>query len=418
MKQDKSKLLPFIREDVYGVNPSSIQIIGWEIHKFNIQKEWKYSQGENIKIGVIDTGCDLDHIDIKNNILTGINLVDPRKDPYDDNGHGTHVCGSIAAENNGLGMVGVSPKSKIVPIKALDGSGSGNNKVIAQGIIFAADNNCDFITMSLGSSSNSTDIYNAILYAVKRGCIIFCAAGNSGESSPIMYPARHKEVIAIGSVLKNNPEVALESIRQRLLQESDMYVQEFGAIPESLANARISISKLQKQLREERRAFEESQKNKVEPQTPLQFFQNRQDNPFNIPSGPPTTNRPTGTSRVSNNNDTQFVSDVSIQRFQEGANAFSKSLNDAPLQNLSDSLSSFNSASQALINSLQSFEAKFSEGMKGTIAHDASVQVSFSDSLAVDLPKNNNTISMVDMVVNAIRPLIATEITRGLKREV
>jgi TP901 family phage tail tape measure protein len=220
------------------------------------------------------------------------------------------------------------------------------------------------------------------------------------------------------TLLKNNPEVALESIRQRLLQESDMYVQEFGAIPESLANARISISKLQKQLREERRAFEESQKNKVEPQTPLQFFQNRQDNPFNIPSGPPTTNRPTGTSRVSNNNDTQFVSDVSIQRFQEGANAFSKSLNDAPLQNLSDSLSSFNSASQALINSLQSFEAKFSEGMKGTIAHDASVQVSFSDSLAVDLPKNNNTISMVDMVVNAIRPLIATEITRGLKREV
>jgi thermitase len=203
MKQDKSKLLPFIREDVYGVNPSSIQIIGWEIHKFNIQKEWKYSQGENIKIGVIDTGCDLDHIDIKNNILTGINLVDPRKDPYDDNGHGTHVCGSIAAENNGLGMVGVSPKSKIVPIKALDGSGSGNNKVIAQGIIFAADNNCDFITMSLGSSSNSTDIYNAILYAVKRGCIIFCAAGNSGESSPIMYPARHKEVIAIGSVDRN-----------------------------------------------------------------------------------------------------------------------------------------------------------------------------------------------------------------------
>lgn len=199
----RSSLLPFIRDDIYGLSPSSSQIIGWEINKFKIQEEWKYSQGENVKIAVIDTGCDLDHIDLKTNILSGINLVDPKKDPYDDNGHGTHVCGSIAAENNGLGMVGISPKSKIVPIKALDGSGSGSNKTIAQGIIFAADNKCDLITMSLGSPNNSIDIYNAILYAIKKNCVIFCAAGNSGENSPIMYPAKHDEVIAIGSIDRN-----------------------------------------------------------------------------------------------------------------------------------------------------------------------------------------------------------------------
>lgn len=205
MKKRKTdcSLLPFIRENVYGLNPSVAQIIGWEINTFNIQNQWKYSTGENVKVAVIDTGCDLDHPDIKNNLLQGINILDPKKDPYDDNGHGTHVSGSIGAENNGHGMVGVAPNSKILPIKALDAAGNGNNKNIAKAILFAADNGCDFITMSLGSPGNSEDIYGAIKYAINKGCIIFCAAGNHGEGSPIMYPAKYPETIAIGSIDRN-----------------------------------------------------------------------------------------------------------------------------------------------------------------------------------------------------------------------
>jgi len=196
-------LLPFIRENIYGLNPSSAQIIGWEINKFNIQEQWKDSKGENVRIAVIDTGCDLNHSDLKNNLIQGINLIDNKKDPFDDNGHGTHVSGSIAAEDNGSGIVGVAPKSKIMPIKALDAAGNGHNTNIAKGIIFAADNKCDYITMSLGSPVDSKDIYNAIQYAIKKGCIIFCAAGNYGENSPIMYPAKYSETIAIGSIDRN-----------------------------------------------------------------------------------------------------------------------------------------------------------------------------------------------------------------------
>lgn len=199
-RKNDCSLLPFIRENVYGLNPLSAQIIGWEIKIFNVQDQWKYSKGKDTKIAVIDTGCDLDHPDLKNNILQGINLIDPKKEPYDDNGHGTHVTGSICAENNGWGMVGVAPESKVLPIKALDASGNGNNSIIAKGIIFAADNKCDFITMSLGSPVDSPDIYNAIKYALKKKCVIFCAAGNNGEGSPIMYPAKYKETIAIGSI--------------------------------------------------------------------------------------------------------------------------------------------------------------------------------------------------------------------------
>lgn len=202
-RKNNCSLLPFIRENIYGLDPKSAQIIGWEINKFNIKNQWQFSKGENIRIAVIDTGCDLDHPDLKNNLLHGMNLLDPKKDPYDDNGHGTHVSGSICAEDNGCGMVGVSPKSKILPIKALDAAGNGNNKIIAKGIVFAADNKCDFITMSLGSPVHSVDIYKAIQYATKKGCIIFCAAGNYGDNSPIMYPAKYQETIAIGSIDRN-----------------------------------------------------------------------------------------------------------------------------------------------------------------------------------------------------------------------
>lgn len=202
-RKNNCSLLPFIRENIYGLNPNTAQIIGWEISLFNIRNQWQYSKGENTKIAVIDTGCDLDHPDLKNNILQGRNILDPKTDPYDDNGHGTHVAGSISAEDNGLGMIGVAPKSKILPIKALDAAGNGNNKDIAKGILFAADQKCDFITMSLGSPVDSPDIYNAIKYAIKKGCIIFCAAGNYGEGSPIMYPAKYAETIAIGSIDRN-----------------------------------------------------------------------------------------------------------------------------------------------------------------------------------------------------------------------
>lgn len=192
-------LLPHIKENIYGFNPSAAQIYGWEIKKFNIEKEWQFSNGEGIKVAVIDTGCDLNHNDIKDNLLQGKNFIS-KTDPFDDNGHGTHVSGTIAAQNNDTGIVGVAPKSKIIPIKALNGDGNGNNDTIAKAIVWAANYGCDFITMSLGSPYNSSNLKLAIDYANKKGCIIFCAAGNSGPDSPIMYPAKYDNVIAIGSI--------------------------------------------------------------------------------------------------------------------------------------------------------------------------------------------------------------------------
>jgi subtilisin family serine protease len=202
-KKNKISLLPYIREDLHGLKYGSAQIYGWEIKQFNIEEKWKISNGDKVKVAIIDTGCDLDHPDIKNNILQGINFVSPKKDPYDDNGHGTHVAGTIAAENNGIGMVGVAPNTKIIPVKVLNENGGGDINNVINGIIWAADNKVDFIGMSLGSPGSSKLLENAIDYAASKGCIIFCAAGNSGENTDVMYPAKCENTIAIGSIDKN-----------------------------------------------------------------------------------------------------------------------------------------------------------------------------------------------------------------------
>lgn len=196
----KCRLLPFIRKDIESLSADILQMYGWEIRSFDIPKYWNQTQGEDIIVAVIDTGCDLNHKDLKNNLLEGKNFVNKRKSPTDGNGHGTHVSGTIAAQNNDLGIVGVAPKCKILPIKSLDDNGSGNIRDIIDALIWATDQKVDFITMSLGSPNDTKDLQQAVKYATDNGSIVFCAAGNSGEDSEIMYPAKYTESISIGAI--------------------------------------------------------------------------------------------------------------------------------------------------------------------------------------------------------------------------
>lgn len=197
------KLLPYIREDVYGLDSSSSQTLGWEITKFNIPQKWTLSQGEGVTVAVIDTGCDLYHDDIKKNLVQGYNFVELSKDPIDKNGHGTHVSSTIAAENNNTGIVGVAPKVKIMPIKALDDKGNSPLQRIVDAIIWASDQKADFITMSLGAPTGHNKLHKAIKHATRKGSVIFCAAGNSGPANDITFPARYPETISIGAIDRN-----------------------------------------------------------------------------------------------------------------------------------------------------------------------------------------------------------------------
>jgi len=202
MTKNNCSLFPYKREDVFSIQEAK-QAHGWEITAFNIPELWKLTQGEGVKVAVLDTGCDLNHSDLKNNLLQGKNFVNPKKDPMDGNGHGTHVSGTIAAENNLLGMVGVAPKAKIIPVKALNDGGNGNSKNVAEAIAWSADQGADFITMSLGSPDPMDDVNKSIEYAASKNCITFCAAGNAGHTRQIFYPANYPLTIGIGSIDEN-----------------------------------------------------------------------------------------------------------------------------------------------------------------------------------------------------------------------
>jgi subtilisin len=198
-RKKKIKLLPFVREDILTVQDVQ-QRAGWEITAFNLPENWKLSQGEGVTVAVLDTGADLNHEDLKGNLVEGRNFVKPGSPPEDDNGHGSHVTGIICALNNDLGIVGVAPQSKVMPVKVLDKSGSGDLETVAQGIAWAADQGVDFITMSLGSPSPVPCIEQAIKYAERKGVVTWCAAGNSGKTRQIFYPAAYPNAIGIGAI--------------------------------------------------------------------------------------------------------------------------------------------------------------------------------------------------------------------------
>lgn len=211
----KCKLLPFTRSDVLSIQEAQ-QKAGWEITAFNLPKTWEHSQGEDVKIAVLDTGADLDHPDLIENLLPGINLVTPGAPPNDDCCHGSHVTGILVAANNDIGVVGVCPKAKVMPVKVLDNKGNGNLLTVSAGIKWAADNGADFIQMSLGAPQKVQQVRKAIQYAAEKGTVTFCAAGNAGNTKEIFYPANYPETISIGAIDQNFNRAKFSNTGQNL----------------------------------------------------------------------------------------------------------------------------------------------------------------------------------------------------------
>lgn len=167
----------------------------WDISYTQADKAWPLiNQKKEIKVAVLDTGIDYTHPDLKNRVLVdkGYNFVDNNNDVMDDNGHGTHVSGIIAAEaNNRVGVAGITGNLdvKIIPIKVLDENGEGETNNIAKGIKYAADNGADIINLSFGTKYKSKLIAEAINYAKNKGVFLVAAAGNDNENSDNFSPA-------------------------------------------------------------------------------------------------------------------------------------------------------------------------------------------------------------------------------------
>lgn len=184
---------------------ASSQTIPWGVSKIKAPQVWATTRGDGVKVAVIDTGIDLTHPDLAGNIKGGYNAIKPTRSANDDNGHGSHVAGIIAAVDNSVGVVGVGPKISLYAVKVLDRNGSGWMSDVVEGIDWSVQNGMQVTNMSLGTSSDSPTLHDAIIAAYNKGIVQVAAAGNSGPGdNTVIYPAKYSEVVAVGAVDSSN----------------------------------------------------------------------------------------------------------------------------------------------------------------------------------------------------------------------
>ncbi|MFC5467354.1 S8 family peptidase [Cohnella suwonensis] len=178
--------------------------IPWGVKHIQAPLAWSRTTGYRVKVGVIDTGVDFEHPDLHHSLERGINLLQRMTLPQDDNGHGTHIAGTIAAANELQGMIGVAPRSTIYPIKAFDHNGSAYVSDIILGIEWCVRNQIDVVNMSFGMKTRSKSLLNAVSTAYRAGTLIVASSGNDGRIGDIDYPARYGQTIAVGATNQKN----------------------------------------------------------------------------------------------------------------------------------------------------------------------------------------------------------------------
>ena len=172
----------------------------WNFRSINIEPAWDETKGGGVTVAVIDTGIspvpDLE----KTNMVKGYDFVNDQELAIDDNGHGTHVAGTIAqSTNNGFGVAGIAYEATLMPLKVLGDSGGGTVVDIAEAIRFAADHDADVINLSLGGGGDADVLREAIAYAHNKGVVIVAAAGNANTNAA-SYPARYPQVVAVSAI--------------------------------------------------------------------------------------------------------------------------------------------------------------------------------------------------------------------------
>lgn len=199
----------------------------WGLEAVRAPYGWAVSTGSGMTIAIVDTGVELNHVDLRDKLWSnpgevagngvdddgdgyvddvhGWDFVSGDNEPRDEHGHGTHVAGVAgAATDNGVGIAGMGWDVSLMAIRVLDSNGDGTSWRLSQGIRYAADRGARVINLSLGGYGADSTMRSAIAYAQGKGCLVVAAAGNDGDeadfgSRPPYYPAAYEGVLGVAA---------------------------------------------------------------------------------------------------------------------------------------------------------------------------------------------------------------------------
>ncbi len=172
--------------------------------------------GSGVKVAILDTGIDYSHPDLAANYQGGYDFVNNDADPRDDEGHGTHVAGTVAAADDGQGVVGVAPGAALYALKVLDSSGSGSFSSIIAALEWCVANGIQVTNNSYGSSQDPGPLVQQAFDAAQAaGIVNVASAGNSGNPSGkgdnVGYPARYASTIAVAATDASDARASFSS---------------------------------------------------------------------------------------------------------------------------------------------------------------------------------------------------------------
>ena len=208
----------------------------WGITKINAEAAWTVTRGNsNVVVAVLDTGIDYGHRALASQMLVnlaekngqpgvdddqngfvddvyGYDFIDKKSDPQDDEGHGSHVAGTIAGNSPSEKFYGVAPEVKLLAVKTHNTAGEGSEEAVVKGILYAADRGAQVINCSWGGAPEAAKysqlLFDAISYANKKGALLVAAAGNDGQNNDGLenYPANYNlpNILAVAATGKND----------------------------------------------------------------------------------------------------------------------------------------------------------------------------------------------------------------------
>ncbi|MGH1334817.1 MAG: S8 family peptidase [Aureispira sp.] len=176
-------------------------VMDWGMDLLDIPSYWKLSKGEGVRIAVLDTGVALTHPNLEGVVVKAVDFTESRTQAEDNLGHGTHCIGIISARECAKGTVGIAPRAEIYSAKVVSDKGVSSITSLVKGIEWAIKMKVHIISISLACDNDSESMKQAIDQAVAAGIFVVAAVGNDKEDyDAIKFPAKYKEVIAVGAI--------------------------------------------------------------------------------------------------------------------------------------------------------------------------------------------------------------------------